>query len=75
MWTQASSQFIYIGGMETNHKTENTKNAEADYPISERKSEMDGKQFLIIRHFIGDKDLSALMMGIAVQRANREMGL
>ena len=73
--TQTSSLVIYIGGMKTNHKTENMKNAKENYPTSQRKCEIGGKRFLVIRHFVGDKDLSTLMAGIAAQRANREMGI
>ena len=75
MGTQTSSLFIYIGGMKTNHKTESMKNSKENYPTSQRKCEIGGKRFLVIRHFVGDKDLSTLMTGIAAQRASREMGV
>ena len=34
-----------------------------------------GKKFVVIRHFVGDKDLQGLVMDLAVNRAKREMGL
>ena len=56
-----------------NQETENLKNSENNAPVSERQTKMDGKQFLIIRHFVGDRDLTTLMVGLAADRANREM--
>lgn len=56
--------------------TENNEiKAGEDFPTSRRKCEVGGKQFLVIRHFVGDKDLGELLIGLAERRAGREMGL
>lgn len=60
--------------METNKKTDNN-NPKENHPTSQRRCEINGKRFLITRHFEGDKDLTTLMTEIAISRANREMGL
>ena len=36
---------------------------------------IEGKKFVVTRHFVGDKDLQSLIMDLAVSRAKREMGL
>lgn len=61
--------------MITNKKTDNKNNQKENYPTSQRRCEINGKRFLITRHFEGDQDLSTLMTEIAISRANREMGL
>lgn len=61
--------------MKTNKKTENTKKQKENYPTSERRCVIDGKRFVVTRHFEGDKSLSAIMAEIAISRANREMGI
>lgn len=61
--------------METNNKTDRTNNQSESYPTSQRRCEIDGKRFIVTRHFVGDKDLSSLLMELAVNRANKEMGL
>lgn len=63
------------GKWATNQRTENNKQQTENYPTSKRKCVIDGKRFIITRHFVGEKDLSTLMAEIAVSRANREMGL
>lgn len=45
------------------------------FSASRRESEAGGKKFVVIRHFVGDKELSKLLLELAVSRANREMGL
>lgn len=60
--------------METNKKTDNTKN-QKESSISQRRCEIEGKHFIVTRHFAGDKDLTTLMREIAISRADREMGL
>lgn len=61
--------------MKTNKKTDNKNNQKENHPTSQRRCEINGKRFLITRHFEGDQDLSTLMTEIAISRANREMGL
>ena len=61
--------------MKADEKTENTNTQIENHPTSQRRCEINGKRFLISRHFEGDKDLSTLMTEIAISRANREMGL
>lgn len=63
-----------MGGTETNKRTENKKPTTDSYSTSQRRCVIEGKRFLVTRNFEGDKDLSALMMEIAVLRANRETG-
>lgn len=63
------------GDMKTYKETQNTKKQTDHYPTSERKCVIDGKQFIVTRHFEGDKPLNAIMTEIAIKRANREMGL
>ena len=64
-----------MGDNNTDKKEDQSKNIHEDFPTSRRKSEIDGKRFLVIRHFVGDKDLSSLLIGLAERRAGREMGL
>ena len=61
--------------MEANKKTDKIKNQTEDNPTTQRTCEINGKRFLITRHFEGNQDLSTLMTEIAISRANREMGL
>ena len=61
--------------MEVNKKANKLKNQTEDYPTSQRRCEINGKIFLIIRHFESNQDLSTLMTEIAINRANREMGI
>ena len=61
--------------MEANKKTDKIKNHTEDYPTSQRRCEINGKRFIITRHFAGDKDLTTLMTELAIRRADREMGL
>ena len=56
-------------------KTQKADKTKDDYPTSERECEINGKRFIITRHFQGDKPLSELMTELAIKRANREMGL
>ncbi len=74
-YTDKQSVHISIWSMEENKNKEKIKNRTEDYPTSQRRCEIDGKRFLITRHFEGNRDLSALMTEIAISRANREMGL
>ena len=61
--------------MTENNLTENNKNQIQACPVSERRCVIDGKSFIITRHFSGDKTLSSILTEIAVNRANKEMGL
>lgn len=61
--------------MTTNKGTQNTNKQTDNYPTSQRKCVIDGKRFVVTRHFKGDKSLSTIMTEIAINRANREMGL
>ena len=36
---------------------------------------IEGKKFVVIRHFVGDKEMQGLIMDLAVHRAKRDMGL
>ena len=58
-----------------NKEADKTKVSKQDHPTSERRCEINGKRFLITRHFESDQDLRTLMTEIAIRRANREMGL
>ena len=46
-----------------------------NYQTSERRSEVDGKRFVVVRHFEGDKPLSAIILEIAIYIVDREMGI
>ena len=61
--------------METDKKMNDKNNSKENQPTSQRRCEINGKRFLITRHFEGNQDLSTLMTEIAISRANREMGL
>ncbi len=61
--------------METDKKMNDKNNSKENQPTSQRKCEINGKRFLITRHFDGNQDLKTLMAEIAISRANREMGL
>lgn len=58
-----------------NKKTANIKRQSDNNPTSERRCIINGKHFVVTRHFEGSKDLNTLITEIAVQRVNREMGL
>ena len=58
-----------------NKGTENAKEKTDNYPTSQHKCVIDGKRFVVTRHFMGDKPLSVIIAEIAISRANREMGL
>lgn len=83
--TQTSSLLIYLvysfvlaikkRNMKTDKGTDTAKKQIEIYPTSERKCVIDGKRFVVTRHFLGDKPLSVIMTEIAISRANREMGL
>ena len=46
-----------------------------NYPTSKRRCVIDGKSFIVTRHFVGDKSLNAIMAEIAITRADREMSI
>lgn len=55
----------------TDKETESKK----DVTTSRKEYEIEGKRFLVTRHFAGEKELTALVKELAVRRADREMGL
>ena len=57
------------------NSSENTQNNAQNHAASERKCEIDGKRFILIRHFTGDRPLSGIVTEIAINRAKKEMGL
>ena len=57
------------------NRTHNAKNQTEDFPSSERKCVIEGKSFIVIRHFTGYKNLNGILPDIAVNRANKETGL
>ncbi len=61
--------------IDTNNNTENIKNQTEYYPTSQRRCVIDGKPFIVTRQFVGEKDLGSLLMELAINRANKEMGL
>lgn len=58
-----------------NKETDIAKEQLDNHPTSERRCVIDGKRFVVTRHFEGNKDINTLITEIAVHRANREMGL
>lgn len=58
----------------TDKITENAKNQTEEFP-AQRKCVIEGKHFIVTRHFAGDKNLSNIITEIAKNRADREMGL
>lgn len=58
-----------------NKNTVNLNKRKDNYPTSKRKCVIDGKRFLVTRHFTGEKNLNDIMSDIAINMANREMGL
>ncbi|MDE7083591.1 MAG: hypothetical protein K2O89_07845 [Clostridia bacterium] len=44
-------------------------------PKCEREYVIDGKKYIVTRHFTGDKNINQVVAELAVRRANREMGL
>ena len=44
-------------------------------PTSQRKCVIDGKRFVLTRHFERESPLSEIMTEIAIKRADRELGL
>ena len=56
-------------------ETKNEDKTKDNYPTSERECLINGKRFIVTRHFQGDKPLRELMTELAIKRANREMGL
>ena len=80
--TQTSSPLIYLfyaqkvqRGAKMNQKIQNADKTKDDYPTSERECVINGKRFIVTRHFKGDKPLREVMTELAIKRANREMGL
>lgn len=65
----------FLKGMETDKRTADIKTQKENVPTSQRRCEINGKRFIITRHFAGDKDLTTLMTELAIRRADREMGL
>ena len=45
------------------------------YPARKKEYETDGKKYTVVRHFTADKSIDRVIEEIAVNRANREMGL
>lgn len=66
---------IFDQGTHTGMTENNEIKADELFPTSRRESEIGGKKFVVISHFVGNKDLNALMLNLAVKRANREMGI
>ena len=78
---QAVLSYIYSmpekckGDGKVNQRTQNVDKTKDDCPTSERECVINGKHFIITRHFKGDKSLREVMTELAIKRANREMGL
>ncbi len=47
----------------------------ASCPESQSEYDINGKQYIITRHFTGDKNINKAVAELAVSRANRETGL
>ena len=79
--TDKQSSHIFIlcpksaKGAKMNQKIQNADKTKDDYPTSERECIINGKRFIVTRHFMGDKPLREVMTELAIKRANREMGL
>ena len=63
------------GRKNTDKKEDKNKNVHEKFPTSHRKIEISGKRFHIIRHFVGNKDLSTLLLELAERCTSREMDL
>lgn len=44
-------------------------------PTNRREYIIDGKKYVVISHYTGDKDINEVLQRVAVNRAYREMGL
>jgi len=47
----------------------------ASAPTTQREYMIEGKKYIVTRHFAGDKDLDTVIREIAVNRAYKDMGL
>lgn len=44
-------------------------------PVSQKEYVIDGEKFKVTRHFVWEKDLNKIVVELAFDRADREMGL
>lgn len=54
------------------------KQSEEQYgacPSSRKEYVIDGRKYMVTRHFTGEKDINEWIIELAIDRANREMGL
>ena len=58
-----------------NRKPEQLIKQYASCPQQQTVYEIDGRKYTVTRHFTGDKKINEAAMQLAVNRANREMGL
>ena len=47
----------------------------ASCPTTKLECEINGKKYVIVRHFTGDKEVNQVIARLAQRRANREMGI
>ncbi len=47
----------------------------ADKPSANNYYDIDGKRYSVVSHFVGDKDIKAIIKKSAMQKALREIGL
>ena len=66
---------LFKGRIATKQITESLKEQYDTCPTSRCEYEIDGKKYIVIRHFVGNKEIDRLMSELAVSQANREMGL
>ncbi|MDE6441636.1 MAG: hypothetical protein K2L12_02660 [Clostridia bacterium] len=57
-----------------NKKPEQLIRQYSSCPTQQKVYETDGREYIVTRHFTGEKDINQVVFEIAVNRANRETG-
>lgn len=62
-------------GRRTNRQQRQLRDQYSACPKSQSEHVIDGKKYIVTRHFTGEKDINKVISELAISRANREMGL
>lgn len=44
-----------------------------DFPTSQKEYEIDDRKFIVISHFVGDKNVNEILLGLAKKQAYNEI--
>lgn len=56
-------------------KLQELKQEFLNFPTKENEYEIDGNKYIVISHFVGNKDINKVMLNLASEQAYKELNL